>query len=262
MRLGRATVLPRVLLGLVLFTLGATPATQSDVPPWEMPAALTPIRLRKAWIPCYHVDQNQPELMLRMHDHFIGELQTQQPAVLFVGDSITGFWRRGANHKSWQDLIAPLNAYNLGVAGDLTENVLWRLQNGELAHIHPKVIVLMIGTNNLWRDSAGDVAKGMDVILDTIHHATPDAKVLLLGILERTDREARPDFESKRTEINKSLHDRADGKRIFYLYFGDKFLDQDGKLAHGFLADGLHPTPRGYQVWAEQIRPVLDDLLK
>jgi lysophospholipase L1-like esterase len=248
-----------ILLGCAL---GPAPATQSSVPPWQSPAALTPIRMRKAWIPCYNTVATRPDETLLMHERFIGDLQAQQPAVVFVGDSLIGFWRRGANQESWKKFIVPLNAYNLGVPSDMTEHVLWRLSNGELSRIHPKVIVLLTGTNNLWRDSTADIIKGVSAVIDVISKSTPDAKVLLVGLPPRNDREARPDFPSKISDFNLELAKLADGKRVQYFYFGDKYLDQDGKLAKGFLADGLDPTPRGYEVWAEQIRPVLDEMLK
>jgi lysophospholipase L1-like esterase len=247
-----------VALGCVL---GPSPATQSDIPPWLTSAALTPMRMRKAWVACYHTDQVRPDGALRMHDRFIGELQTQQPAVLFVGDSIVGFWRRGENQASWKKYIEPLNACNLGVPSDMTENILWRLSNGELSHVHPKVIVLMTGTNNLWRDTPADIIKGVLAIIDLIEKST-DAKVLLVGALPRNDREARPDFPGKIVELNKALAGLADGKRVFYFYFGDKYLDQNGVLAKGFLADGLDPTPKGYEVWGQEIEPVLQGMMK
>jgi len=247
-----------VLLG---FALGPSAATQSEIPPWQSPAALTPIKMRKPWVPCYHTEPTRPDATLRMHDKFIGDIQAQQPAVLFVGDSIVGFWRRGSNLASWNKYIAPLNAYNLGIPGDYTEHILWRLSNGELSRIHPKVIVLMAGTNNLWRDTPADIIKGISAVIDVIGKST-NAKILLLGILPRNDREARPDFGGKIDDLNASLAKLADGKQVRYFYFGDKYLDQDGKLARGFLADGLDPSPRGYEVWGQQIRPVLDEMLK
>jgi lysophospholipase L1-like esterase len=245
----------------VCCALGLESATQS-VPPWESPAALTPIRMRKPWIPCYRADQNRPDIELQIHNHLVQAVESQQPDVMFVGDSLMSFWRRPGNIESWKKQIDPLNAYNLGVPGDMTENILWRLSNGELYRVKPKVIVLLTGTNNLWRDTPEDITKGVVAITDLIAKATPNAKVLLLGVLPRADREARPDFPDKIDKLNKSLSHLADGKRISYFYFGDKYLDQEGHLAKGFLADGLHPTAKGYQVWADQIRPVLDDLLK
>jgi lysophospholipase L1-like esterase len=247
-----------MLLG---FALGPSAATQSDTPPWLTSAALTPMRMRKAWVACYQTDQVRPDKTLRMHDRFIGDLQTQQPAALFVGDSIVGYWRRPANQASWKKDIEPLNACNLGVPSDMTENILWRLSNGELSHIHPKVIVLMTGTNNLWRDPPEDIVKGVSAIIDLIEKST-DAKVLILGVLPRNDREARPDFPGKIAALNKELAGLADGKRVSYFYFGDKYLDQNGALAKGFLADGLDPTPKGYEVWGEQIEPVIEGMMK
>jgi lysophospholipase L1-like esterase len=247
-----------VLLG---FALGPSAATQPDTPPWLTSAALTPMRMRKPWVPCYHTDQVRPDGALRMHDRFMADMQTQQPAVLLVGDSIVGYWRRGANQASWKKYIAPLNACNLGVPSDMTENILWRLLNGELSHIHPKVILLMTGTNNLWRDAPADIVKGVSAIIDLIGKST-DSKVLIVGVLPRNDREARPDFAAKIAELNKQLAGLADGKRISYFYFGDKYLDQNGALAKGFLGDGLDPTPKGYEVWGAQIEPVIEGMMK
>jgi len=247
-----------ILLG---FALGPSSATQSTTPPWATAEALTPMRMRKAWIACYQTDQTRPDMELRMHDRFIGDLQTQQPAVLFFGDSVVGYWRRGPNQESWKKYIAPLNACNLGVPSDMTENILWRLSNGELAHIQPKVIVLMTGTNNLWRDTPADITKGVSAIITLIQKST-NAKILLLGVLPRNDLKARPDFPSKIADLNSMLAKLADGKGVSYFYFGHKYLDQNEHLAKGFLADGLDPTPKGYQVWGEEIRPVLDEMMK
>jgi lysophospholipase L1-like esterase len=247
-----------ILLG---FALGPSAATQSDIPPWATPVALTPIQMRKPWIACYQTNQTRPDMELRMHNRFMGDLQTQRPAVLFVGDSIVGYWRRAANQESWKTSIAPLNACNLGVPSDMTENILWRLSNGELRHVQPKAIVLMTGTNNLWRDTPADITKGVSAIIALIQKST-NAKILLLGVLPRNDLKARPDFPSKIAELNSMLAKLADVKGVSYFYFGDKYLDQNGRLAKGFLADGLDPSPKGYQVWGEQIRPVLDEMMK
>jgi lysophospholipase L1-like esterase len=248
-----------ILLG---FALGPSAATQNDIPPWATTAALTPIQMRKPWIACYQTDQTRPDMELRMHNRFMGDLQSQQPAVLFVGDSIIGYWRRGAaNQESWKKYIAPLHACNLGVPSDMTENILWRLSNGELAHVQPKVVVLMTGTNNLWRDTPADITKGVSAIITLIQKST-NAKILLLGVLPRNDVKARADYPSKIADLNSMLAKLADGTRVSYFYFGDKYLDQNGRLAKGFLGDGLDPTPKGYEVWGEQVRPVLDEMMK
>jgi lysophospholipase L1-like esterase len=136
------------------------------------------------------------------------------------------------------------------------------LSNGELDGISPKLVVLMTGTNNLWRDTPEDITKGVSTIIETIHSITPDAKVLVLGVLPRDDRESQPGFEKKIKDVNELLAKLDDHDHVRYFSFADKYLDQEGKLAKGFLADGFHPTPRGYEVWATQVKPVIDDLLK
>jgi lysophospholipase L1-like esterase len=170
--------------------------------------------------------------------------------LLFVGDSITDWWRADSRGKpEWDKTWAPLKAANFGIAGDTTQGVLWRMQNGELDGFKTKAIVLMLGTNNLKRNDTADIAAGDAAIIAEFRKRQPQAKVLLLGVFPRG---SAPDNEYRAMikELNSHLAKLADNKSVFYLDIGDKFLTPDGTLTTEIMADGLHPTLKGYGIWA------------
>lgn len=177
--------------------------------------------------------------------------------VVFLGDSITEGWR-GAGKEVWAKHYAPLKAANFGIGGDRTEHVLWRLQNGNLDGITPKAVVLMIGTNNTGRDSAPQIAEGITAIVKEIRTRTPSTKILLLGIFPRGEKDARV----KIGQINEIIAKLDDGKAVFFLDIGPKFLQPDGKLTREIMPDLLHPGPAGYQIWTDAMQAKLDELLR
>lgn len=177
--------------------------------------------------------------------------------VVFLGDSITEGWR-GHGREVWAKRYGPLKAANFGIGGDRTQHVLWRLQNGNLDGITPKVVVLMIGTNNTSRDSAPQIAEGITAIVNEIRTRTPSTKILLLGVFPRGDKDARV----KIGQINEIIAKLDDGKTVFFLDIGPKFLQPDGALTREIMPDLLHLSPAGYQIWADAIQAKLDELLK
>ena len=185
------------------------------------------------------------------HDEFLKIARAGGVDLLFVGDSITDGWRSGGK-AVWDKNFAPLKAANFGISGDRTEHVIWRLRNGELEGIQPKLVVLMIGTNN--GDPAADVALGIKTILTDIHARSPRSKVLLLGIFPRSE---KPDAgRAKNDEVNKLIAKFAatvDMGRIAYLDIGAKFLAPDQTLPKDVMPDSLHPNEKGYQIWADAI---------
>ncbi len=191
--------------------------------------------------------------------------------LLFVGDSITDFWRNAPRPDApattaliglpvWNETFGKLNAANFGIAGDTTQGVLWRMQNGELEGFKAKLIVLMLGTNNINRNPNDDIVEGDRLIVEEFKKRQPQAKVLILGIFPRT---AAPDnpFRPTIKEINSKLAKIADNKQVFYMDIGDKFLTADGTLTTEIMMDGLHPTTKGYQIWADATLPRVKELM-
>ncbi|HVE42139.1 MAG TPA: platelet-activating factor acetylhydrolase IB subunit [Planctomycetota bacterium] len=195
------------------------------------------------------------------HDEFLKVAKAGGVDLLFVGDSITDGWR-GGGKAIWDKYFAPLKAANFGISGDRTEHVIWRMRNGELEGIAPKLAVLMIGTNN-GGDSAGDVALGIKTIISDIHDRHPRCKVLLLGIFPRSE---KPDgARAKNDEVNKLIAKFvtfADTRRVAYLDIGAKFLAPDGTLPKDIMPDFLHPNEKGYQIWADAIIDKVKQMLQ
>ena len=186
--------------------------------------------------------------------------------VLFLGDSITDAWggqghsAKAAGAKIFTQEFEPLKAANFGIGGDRTQHVLWRLQNGELDGIRPKVVMLMIGTNNSRDNTAAEIAAGVKAIVREIHKRSPDAKVLLLGVFPRGEK-PNPQRE-KLQEVNRQIAMLDDGgKTVRYLDFGAKFVQPDGSISKDIMPDFLHLSEKGYQIWADAVKRPIRDLL-
>jgi lysophospholipase L1-like esterase len=195
------------------------------------------------------------------HEGFVKEAESTAADVVFLGDSITDGWRSGGK-KVWDENIAPLHAVNLGISGDRTQHVLWRIDHGELDHVKPKVIVLMIGTNNTGkgRNSTPETIEGVTAVVKSLRSKEPGAKILLLGIFPRGEKDTPIRGELK--EINAAISKLDDGKKVIYLDIGQKFLEPDGTLSKEIMPDLLHPNKKGYRIWADAIMPQLTSMLK
>jgi len=188
--------------------------------------------------------------------------------VYFVGDSITRRW--GATDypellANWKQNFFGWNAANFGWGADRTENILWRVQHGELDGVNPKVIVILAGTNNVGSkpgDAAkvADITRGLKAILDVCRRKAPDATIIMTAIFPRNDDVAvMPEI----TKINENIARLADGRMVRYLDITDQLADKDGRLFDGVMdeRDKLHPTLKGYQIWADALKPILTELL-
>ena len=206
----------------------------------------------------------------KRHESFVEIAKKGGVDVLFLGDSITDFWRmpeRGL--PVWEKYFAPLHAANFGISGDRTQHVLWRMQNGELDGIKPRAIVLMIGTNNTGlerdkltpRNSPDEVVAGVTAIVKGLRTRLPKAKILLLAIFPRGAAADDPQ-RLQINQINASIAKLADGKRIQFLDINAQFLAPDGSLPKEIMPDYLHPSTKGYELWAEAIKEPLARLLK
>lgn len=180
--------------------------------------------------------------------------------MLFVGDSITDGWRN-AGQPIWDANWAPYKPANFGIGGDTTQGVLWRMQNGELDGYQAKLIVLMLGTNNINRNPVDEIVDGDRLIVEEFKKRQPQAKVLLLGIFPRNPDPANP-LRATIKEINGKLARLADNKQVFFMDIGEKFLAPDGTLTTEIMPDGLHPNLRGYKIWAEAISGRVKELMR
>jgi len=180
----------------------------------------------------------------------------EKAEILFIGDSITQGWENEGK-EVWARHFAPRNAINLGVAGDRTQHVLWRLENGNLKGVKPKAAVVMIGTNNSngLGDTVSQIAEGVSAIVDKLRQALPDTKVLLVGILPRG--ESPNHKRGKILQVNQILSRLADGKSVFWIDFGSRYVDARGRIQRDLMPDFLHLSQAGYQVWADQLEEPL-----
>ena len=179
--------------------------------------------------------------------------------LVFDGDSITDGWR-GRGKTVWEKNYAKYNTLNLGIGGDRTEHVLWRIEHGELDGISPKALVLMIGTNNSG-SPAKAIAAGIRCDVKAIHEKLPNTKILLLAVFPRSPSAKEP-VRHKLQEVNDDISQLNGHDNVTYLDIGPKFLEPDGALSKDIMPDYLHPNEKGYEIWAEAIAPTLDELMK
>lgn len=247
MNLPLPSVLRRALLATLLVTT-AFGASQN--------AAIVPEPRSAAWV--------------TRHEGFVEIARKGNVDLLFLGDSITDAWRTAGKGKEiWDREFAPLRAANFGISGDRTQHVLWRIQNGELDGISPKVIVMMIGTNNTGfepdkttlRSKPAEIVEGVSTILKMIKTKLPKTKVLLLAVFPRGEKPDHPQ-RLQVNQVNAGLAKLANGKNVQYLDIGAKFLAADGTLPKDIMPDSLHPNAAGYEIWAKEIKKPVTALLK
>ena len=260
----------------------ATAATAQDQPPKPAPAekpaeapsvaptapteaAPAPVAKREAPpVASATIPAPRPGVWIKQHEAFLERAKKGPVDLLFLGDSITAGWRNAPS--VWSRYYAPRQAANFGIGGDRTQHILWRLENGEVDAIHPKVVVLMIGTNNTGSNTEAEVAEGVKAIVERLRSKLPDTKILLLGIFPRgsnrdkTTPNITPDPRIAR--INARIAALDDQKMVKYLDIGVNFLDEAGRVSRTTMPDFLHLTPNAYQTWADAIEPTLWDMME
>jgi lysophospholipase L1-like esterase len=200
------------------------------------------------------------------HRELLAKAKRGRIDVYFVGDSIIRRW--GALDypdflANWRENFFGWNAANFGWGADRIENILWRLANGEIDGVHPKIIVVQAGANNVGREPGGepkvaDITRGIKAIIDLCRAKAPQASIVLTAIFPRNDSFAViPEIN----QINRNIATLADGRQVRYLDVNDKLADADGRLFDGMTVDGLHPTIRGYQIWADGLKPIFTEIL-
>jgi lysophospholipase L1-like esterase len=209
----------------------------------------------------------------KRHETFVGIAKRGNVDLLFLGDSITDAWGgegHGTNggHKIFTSKFVPMKAANFGIGGDRTQHVIWRLQNGELDGIKPKVVQLMIGTNNSngSDNTAEEIADGVKGIIDEIKKKSPSTKVLLLAVFPRNtgkDDAAKKIQKDKIDKVNSIISKLDDGgKSVKFLDIGSKFKDASGALPKELMPDQLHLSEKGYEIWANAVESVITSMLK
>lgn len=244
----------------------AKPAEPTPVPAPDKPADPPITAVKKAARPVEPatVPATRPGTWMRQHEAFVERAKKGDADLLFLGDSITAGWR--AAQGVWDRYYSPRHATNFGIGGDRTQHVLWRLEHGELDGIKPKVVVLMIGTNNIGSNPDDEVANGVHAVIDSLRSKLPEAKILLLAIFPRGSNRDKtipaiaPDPRVAR--INSQLATFDDGKMVKYLDIGSTFLDSEGRVHRAAMPDFLHLTPTAYAKWADAIEPTLWDMME
>jgi len=239
----------------------------------KSPAALFSLSLLLAASACAQntalvpVPRDFPTNWLSRHETYLNEAKKGGVDVLFLGDSITDGWRWETGGRTiWEKTFVPRHAANFGIGYDRIQNVLWRVENGELDGLSPKVVVLLVGTNNSGNEDNGqprnltpEIITGVSNLVRRIQFHLPQAKIILFGIFPRGPKDD-PVRDQVRA-VNAGLAGLADD-RVKFLDIGEKFLAPDGTLPQALFPDLLHPDTQGYQIWAEALVPVLDEWLK
>ena len=176
--------------------------------------------------------------------------------LIFDGDSITDGWQ-GGGRTIWAERYEKLGAFDFGISGDRTEHVLWRLAQGQVEGINPKLIAIMIGTNNLGNCTGEQIADGVKAVVADYQKRCPKAVILLQAIFPRAEQPTNP-ARAKIKAINQIISKLGDGKKVIFTDFGDKFLNPDGTMSPEIMPDFLHPSLKGYKIWADAIQPIID----
>lgn len=235
-------------IGLLVVALGFSPEAAQPAGPADRAVART--------------DPNSQTA----HAELVDKARRGRIDVFVVGDSITRRW--GALDypellANWRQNFHGWNAANFGWGADYTQHILWRLENGELDGVNPRIIVVQAGTNNVGTvpgDDAkvADIVRGIKAILDVCRAKAPAATLVLTGIFPRNDSSAvLPEI----ARINAQIARFADGRTIRYVDVNEKLADRNGTLFDGMSTDKLHLTLKGYQVWADALKPIFTEIL-
>ncbi len=242
--------------GLAKMIASADPATRDLLKKFPTLVEVRPVQ-NTAIVP------NLAQMFMAKHQANVEVAKQGTAEILFMGDSITDFWRNETGAfagKAVQDkYFGQWKVANFGIAGDTTQGVLYRLNNGEGTGFSPRAIMLMIGTNNTGRNSAGEIAEGVGAVVQSLQTKFPQAKILLLAIFPR----GNPGDAVRATiaDINRMISKLDDGSRVKYLDIGAGFLDASGNIPADVMSDKLHPGAKGYEIWAKAVIDPLTQMM-
>lgn len=235
----------------------ADSSTQAILARFPDLVAVRPPRDNSAIVP------SLPGFFRAKHDANVERAKEGEIDVLFMGDSITDFWRNEdgafAGKQVFDKYFGDMKVANFGIAGDTTQGVLYRLQHGEAEGYSPQAIMLMIGTNNTRANTAPEIAEGIGAVVLQMRKDFPDAKILLLAVFPRG--RAKDPVRADIAEINRRIAKLDDGAHVHFLDIGQEFLDANGNIPRDVMSDGLHPSAKGYEIWAEAVKEPLEQLL-
>ena len=249
-------------------------ATPEQALPWTQRSAAWLSALVAGRAPIERADSAAPRTdknSMLAHEQLLAKRKAGQIDVYFMGDSITRRW--GASDDQYQDLFANWranftgwNAADFGWGGDKTQNMLWRLQNGELDGVEPRIVVLMAGTNNVGKatplgdaaERAAEVVRGVTAVVREIRQRAPKATLVITGITPRNDNIAVMPVIN---EANMAIARLADGKAVRYVNINEQLAFPDNQLREDMMNDGLHLTPKAYQIWADALKPIFTEVL-
>ena len=198
---------------------------------------------------------------VKRHQEKVRQARSGQAELIMIGDSLVhNFEKRG--RQIWHLYFGRYKPLNLGFNADMTEHVLWRLQNGELDGISPRLAVIMIGTNNggLRRDRPEFTYEGIAAIIEELQARLPETRILLLGVFPRGALKKHP-LRKLNARVNFLLPTLADDSVVYFMDISEVFLDDRRILHSEIMFDFLHPTVYGYQLWAEAISPTVVELM-
>lgn len=207
-------------------------------------------------IPCVPEDPHGDDRWMSQHNRHVLETKEREPDVVLIGDSIIHHLQY---RTVWHELFEPLHCLNFGISGDSTQHVLWRIHNGELDNIQPKVVVILVGTNNV-NDSPEDTAEGIIEIVKTVRGRLPDCHIVIVDLLPRGQHENH--LRERNKAVNKIVRAQVQGWPRVETVAADKGLVQpDGTISHLDMLDYLHLTDNGYRKAFQELHELLLQLL-
>jgi len=216
------------------------------------------------WYGRNYLDRVLPEESMKKAVETMSTDEKNKTQLIFIGDSITAAWRHENNIGAFDKYFGQYSPQNFAIGADTTHGVLRRIKEGNLDGFSPEVVVILIGVNNIaWgpRHTVEQTADGVLQVVQTVHQRMPEARILLMGLLPRGDEERTGSFRwQKGIEVNAILENNVDNKHLFYLSIEEQLIEEDGTVKDDVFRDGVHLSSSGLNVWAEILKPRLEEL--
>lgn len=242
----------RITRPAVLFLVALSLA--GCVSPQARPTPTLPdLTLEPANSPAQRTDPDSTQ----RHEQFNRLTQRGDINLLFLGDSITQDWE-GTGRPVWDQYYGHRQAANFGIGGDRVQHLLWRIENGNLDGIRPRLVVLLIGTNNLHDNTPTEIVDGINRVIEQIRRKLPEARILLLGLFPRADTQGK--LAPVVSQVNAQLAQLNNRNHTVYLDLGQHF-SPNGTVSEEIMPDGVHLSEKGYRIWAEAMEPLVDRFL-